>query len=487
MNTNLLNEIELTLEGAADLMRTVMEDHAAVRYLIALLFLRFISAKSFNIKNKRNQVENNWSNFDFTKIIIPPESEFAFLQISSTNSGNTDRFVIAIENIEKANQSLSGIFSNGLISRNEISLYPNFDHILVNLYDRFAREIFDFQFTNSQNLAGFAFDFLVSRVFSKTTEKLDLPYTPKSVAKLVVELLKPKSGDQIMDPVCGLGSMLVSCINPSNDPAKNKSLELVGYEKNVMWCALTKLNFLFNGLDPSKISYKDSLDSLDYLDKKQFDIVLGNPPFSTPYNYNELQLRDLEVLGFGQLPKNRSDYAFILLMINALKETHGRMGVIVSHGVLFRGGAEGEIRKNLIKNNLIDAVIGLPAKLFFGTAIPVAIIVIRKDKKQKNILFIDASKDYDLVKIRNEINQEQIENIIQTVANRKTINEYSRIVDYTEIATNDFSLNISKYIWSVEHHESIDINAIQSERIELSASLKLKEEKLEYLLKKYSN
>ncbi|TVM11048.1 type I restriction endonuclease subunit M, partial [Oceanidesulfovibrio indonesiensis] len=230
-----------------------------------------------------------------------------------------------------------------------------------------------------------------------------------------------------------------------------------------------KMNMFLNGEDNHRVEWGDTLRNPLLLEGdnklKHFDIVVANPPFSLEKWGHELAEADR----FGRFrrgipPKTKGDYAFILHMIETLKPGSGRMGVVVPHGVLFRGSSEGKIREQLIKENLLDMVIGLPEKLFYGTGIPAAILVFRKNKKDTNVLFIDASRDYRDGKNQNFLRDEDLEKVLATAKAREKVDKYAYLASFDEIKENDFNLNIPRYVDTFEEEEEIDLVAVLQER-----------------------
>ena len=215
----------------------------------------------------------------------------------------------------------------------------------------------------------------------------------------------------------------------------------------------------------------------------KFEVVVANPPFSLDkWGQDDAGADHYNRFHRGVPPKSKGDFAFISHMIETITETSGRVGVVVPHGVLFRGSSEGKIRQQLIEENLLDAVVGLPANLFYGTGIPAAILVFRKQKSDKTVMFIDASREYDDVKTQNRLADEHIEKIVATYTSRKNVDKYAYVADFDEIKENDFNLNIPRYVDTFEEEEEIDIRVVQEEIDSLDAELaQVQEQMQEYL------
>jgi type I restriction enzyme M protein len=240
-----------------------------------------------------------------------------------------------------------------------------------------------------------------------------------------------------------------------------------GQENNGSTWALCKMNMFLHEIDGAKIEWGDTLNNPLHIkndDLMRFDVVVANPPFSLDKWGAENAASDrFRRFERGVPPKSKGDYAFILHMIASMLEGSGRVGVVVPHGVLFRGGSEGQIRQRLIEENLLDAVIGLPANLFYGVGIPVAILVFKQGRKKKDVLFIDASKDFDKDKTKNVLLDEHIEKIVKAYRGYETINKYAYLAGFDEIKENEFNLNIPRYVDSFEKEDMVDLKSLEKE------------------------
>ena len=293
-------------------------------------------------------------------------------------------------------------------------------------------------------------------------------YTPQEVSQILAEVVttgKTRLRD-VYDPTCGSGSLLLRT-------ARNGNADTIyGQEKNPTTFNLARMNMLLHG-----VKYKDfTIENGDTLEAdafpdREFDAVVANPPFSAQWSAAEKFNSDDRFSKAGALaPKSKADYAFILHMIHHLNEG-GTLACVAPHGVLFRGNAEGKIRRYLIENkNYIDAIIGLPPNIFYGTGIPTCIIVAKKCRKEDDsILFIDASREFEKVKTQNKLRPEHIQKIVDTYRNRTEIEKYSHLASLKEIADNDYNLNIPRYVDTFEEEEEIDIKAVMAEIKELEA------------------
>ena len=271
--------------------------------------------------------------------------------------------------------------------------------------------------------------------------------------------------------------MLIKCaLRIQENREGSRKYSLFGQEAIGSTWALAKMNMFLHGEDNHRVEWGDTIRNPKLLDSNDnlmlFDVVVANPPFSLEKWGRERAEEDR----FGRFrrglpPKTRGDYAFVLHMIETLKPQTGRMGVVVPHGVLFRGSAEAKIRKQLVEENLLDAVIGLPEKLFYGTGIPAAILVFRREKSDTDVLFIEASREYKGGKNQNRLTGENMEKIVSVFRDRKDLEKYAHLATMDEIRENDYNLNIPRYVDTFEEEEEIDLAAVRREREKLKDRL----------------
>jgi len=314
------------------------------------------------------------------------------------------------------------------------------------------------------DVIGNVYMYLLERFAADAGKKGGEFYTPDEVSILLAKLLQAKDGNRICDPACGSGSLLLKV----GEEVGSANYSLYGQESNGSTWALCKMNMFLHGKDYARIEWCNTITSPKLIENDQlmkFDIVVANPPFSLDKWGHEEAQADKPYNRFwrGIPPKNRGDYAFITHMVETAVEGTGKVGVIVPHGVLFREGAEGIIRKKFLEENLLDAVVGLPQNLFYGTGIPAAILIFNKGKKDKNVLFIDASREFESGKNQNKLRVQDIKKVINTFNNRESIDKYSYLATFEEIKENEYNLNIPRYVDTFEEEEEIDIKATQVE------------------------
>lgn len=332
----------------------------------------------------------------------------------------------------------------------------------------------------SEDIIGDAYIFLIERFAAEGGKKAGEFFTPRKVSELVARLAAPKSGDTICDPACGSASLLLR----AGEEVGSNDFRLYGQESNAQTVGLAKMNMFLHGLDDKKVNILRANTLIDdghmHGDRlMRFDVVVANPPFSLDKWGAEEAASDRHgrfVRGIP--PKSRGDYAFILHMLTIAKSQEGRIVVVAPHGVLFRGGAEGRIRESIVRDNLLDAVIGLPAQLFPTTGIPVCIMVFDRSRepggvreREHDVLFIDASRDFQPGKRQNRLRDEDIERIVATYRNREVIERYSHRAELAEIEGNGFNLNIPRYVDTFEPEARIDVRAVEREIEQLEAEL----------------
>lgn len=332
------------------------------------------------------------------------------------------------------------------------------------------------------DILGDAYEYMISQFAAGAGKKAGEFYTPQEVSQILAEIVTIGHTRlrNVYDPTCGSGSLLIRAAHTG------RAYEIFGQEKNPTTYNLCRMNMLLHGIKFSnfQIENGDTLEA-DAFGDTQFDAVVANPPFSAEWSAADKFNNDDRFSRAGRLaPRKTADYAFILHMLYHLVDG-GTMACVVPHGVLFRGNAEGVIRRFLIeKKNCIDAIIGLPANIFYGTSIPTCILVMKKCRKEDdNILFIAASKEFEKVKTQNKLRPQHIQKIVETYRDRKEIEKYSHLATLQEVAENDYNLNISRYVDTFEEEEPIDIKAVMAEITELEAKRAELDKEIEIYLK----
>nr|WP_280115466.1 type I restriction-modification system subunit M [Enterococcus gallinarum] len=317
------------------------------------------------------------------------------------------------------------------------------------------------------DVIGDAYEFLISQFASEAGKKAGEFYTPKKVSEMMAQIVtidqEEKKLFSVFDPTMGSGSLMLNVRNYLKYP---ENVKYHGQEMNTTTFNLAKMNLILHGVDAEDMNLRngDTLNKDWPTDEPYlFDSVVMNPPYSAKWSADETFLDDSRFNRYGKLaPKSKADFAFLLHGFYHLKDS-GTMAIVLPHGVLFRGAAEGFIRKKLLEDGSIYAVIGMPANLFFGTSIPTTVIILKKNRETRDVLFIDASNEFIKGKNQNKLSVENVEKIVSTYKNRATEDKYAYLASFDEIKENDFNLNIPRYVDTFEEEESIDMKNVGNE------------------------
>lgn len=380
---------------------------------------------------------------------------------------------IVLDHIEEANKSkLEGVFRNiDFNSEGNLGKTKDRNRRLKDLLEDFHKPQLNMSpGLVAEDVIGNTYIYLIERFASDSGKKAGEFFTPLKVTELVAMLAAPKPGDRICDPACGSGGLLIQAARQVND----RNFALFGQESNGSTWALCRMNMFLHSFDSARIEWCDTLNSPLLVENDRlmkFNCVVANPPFSLDkWGAENAESDQFNRFWRGVPPKSKGDWAFISHMIEVAIEKAGRVAVVVPHGVLFRGAAEGRIRRKLVEENLLDAVIGLPGNLFPTTNIPVAILVFDRAREKggarescKDVVFIDASREYTSGKNQNTLSDEHLEKIMTTFKARREVEKYAHLATFEEIKENDFNLNIPRYVDTFEEEEEIDIDAVQVE------------------------
>ena len=499
------NDINQAAWKACDTFRGVVDPAQYKDYILVMLFLKYISdiwkshyakyGEQFGADDLR--IRRRLERERFTLPMISPEEKDAktgktkivdsfladfyslYERRGATNIG--ELINIVLEHIEETNKlKLAGVFRNiDFNSEANLGQTKDRNRRLKNLLEDFATDALDLSPDRvTEDVIGNTYIYLIERFGSDAGKKAGEFYTPHKVSELVARLAAPKSGDNICDPACGSAGLLIEAAKAIGE----KNYALYGMEVNGSTWALARMNMFLHGIDSARIEWCDTLTSPALVENDRlmkFQVVVANPPFSLDkWGAAEAESDRFNRFWRGIPPKSKGAYAFVTHMIESATEKEGRVAVVVPHGVLFRGGAEGRIRQKLIEENLLDAVVGLPANLFPSTSIPVAVLVFNRARerggslqRRKDILFVDASSDYQAGKNQNILLDEHIERILKTVKKRQAVDKYAALAMSEEIAANDFNLNIPRYVDTYQEEEEIDIKAVEAEIEKLEGEL----------------
>ncbi|MGB0466650.1 MAG: type I restriction-modification system subunit M [Pontibacterium sp.] len=482
------DSINKALWGACDTFRGTISADTYKDFILTMLFLKYISdvwqdhydGYKAEYGDEPELIDEMMKNERF---VLPTSASFYTLWEHRHEPGNGERIDQALHAIEEANGTKlkdagKSVFQDISFNTDKLGEEKQKNTILRHLLEDFAKPQLNLKPSRvgTLDVIGNAYEYLIKNFAASGGQKAGEFYTPPEVSDLIAELLEPQPGDSICDPACGSASLLMKCGNKIRLNHDSKQYALYGQEAIGSTWSLAKMNMFLHGEDNHKIEWGDTIRNPKLLDKNGslmlFDIVTANPPFSLDkWGHDEAEHDKFGRFKRGIPPKTKGDYAFILHMIETLKPGSGRMGVVVPHGVLFRGSSEGKIRKQLIDENLLDAVIGLPEKLFYGTGIPAAILLFCKDKHDDKVLFIDASSEFKAGKNQNLMTAEHIDKITTTYKAGKEVDKYAYLASLEEIQENDYNLNIPRYVDTFEEEEEIDLMAVRAEREQLKAQL----------------
>lgn len=486
------DEINAILWRACDTFRGTVDPSEYKNYILVMLFVKYISdvwadhyaqyQQQFGDDEERIQRRMSRERF-----VLPKDCDFSslFRQRQAPNIGEIINK--ALEKIEDANRlKLAGVFRNiDFNSEANLGRTEERNRRLQHLLEDFADRRMDLRPSRVGNLdiIGNAYEYLIARFASGAGKKAGEFYTPPEVSELLAELLDPQPGDSICDPACGSGSLLIKCVRQVG----SDNYAVYGQENNGATWALAMMNMFLHDINAPRLEWGDTLRRPQLVEDNRlmhFNVVAANPPFSLDKWGAEDAAKDrFQRFGRGVPPKSKGDYAFILHMISTMDSVTGRMGVIVPHGVLFRGASEGVIRRSLIDDNLLDAVIGLPPNLFYGTGIPAAILIFRRQRPDTSVLFIDASREFQEGSNQNKLRRADLDKIVATYRRRESVDKYAVVATYEQIVANDYNLNIPRYVDTFEQEAEIDVAAVQLQIDALERELDVVQEQIRQYLR----
>lgn len=474
------------LWSGADILRSKMDANEYKDYLLGIVFYKYLS-DSFLIKvydmicdDKPESLKEALEAYkeelkgeyaedlvkemrDECHYVIEPELTYTyFADAARNNAFNREQLQKAFNNIEQSDPIFADLFT-------DIDLYSNRlgtgDQKQSDTVANLIKEIDKADLLNSDaEILGNAYEYLIGQFASETGKKAGEFYTPQAVSKILTRIAiagqEEKRGLSVYDPCMGSGSLLLSAKKYSEQP---QYIKYYGQELNTSTYNLARMNMFLHGIvaENQKLRNGDTLDGDWPTDEEtDFNMVLMNPPYSAKWSAAAGFLQDERFSEYGVLaPKSKADYAFLLHGLYHLKN-NGTMAIVLPHGVLFRGAAEGKIREKLLRAGNIYAVIGLPANLFYNTSIPTCIIILKKHRDGRDVLFIDASKKFNKGKKQNEMLDEHIDEVMNLYTKRETVEKEAFLASFEDIEKNDFNLNIPRYVDTFEEEEPIDLNAL---------------------------
>lgn len=486
MNKTTKNTINNIIWKACDTFRGTMDSSQYKDYVLTMLFVKYLSdfykeKKEELIKKYDGKMDRVAKQLSREKFTLDETCTFEYLYENKNRENIGEIINSALERIEEDNKGkLEGVFRNiDFNSEAQLGRAKERNSMLKHLLEDFNSAELDLRpsMLEGNDVIGDSYEYLIANFAGDAGKKGGEFFTPTGVSTLLAKLAGAKDGDRIYDPTCGSGSLLIK----ASKEVGSKNFQIYGQERNGQTQSLCKMNMFLHDINDSKIQWGDTIRNplLVENDKiMKFDVVLANPPFSLEkWGEEEAKSDKYNRFIYGIPPKSKGDYAFVQHMIASMN-SEGTVAVVVPHGVLFRGASEGKIREGIIKANLLDAVIGLPANLFFGTPITACILIFKNNKNNNNILFIDASKEFAKEKNQNILRDKYIEKIVKTYAERKEVKKYAHIATMQEIAENNYNLNIPRYVETFEEEKTIDLGKIVKEMKSLEAEIKATDEEI---------
>ncbi|MDY0095346.1 MAG: type I restriction-modification system subunit M [Candidatus Vecturithrix sp.] len=490
-------EINNVLWRACDTFRGKTDSSVYKDYILVMLFVKYLSDTykehyeeySHKYNGDAARIERALQRDRFS---LNEASTFDYLYKHRNATDIGEKIDKALEHIEESNKAkLRGVFRN-ISFNSEVNLGKTRERnpMLRHLLEDFAA--LDLRPSNlpSTDVIGDSYEYMIARFASDAGKKGGEFFTPSMVSELMARLVNPQENDRIYDPTCGSGSLLIRAFKK----VPNKKAQIYGQERNAQTHSLCRMNMFLHGIDDAKIEWGDTLSNplhLEHDKLMKFQVVVANPPFSldkwamgfasqSDDKFTmEAALDPHNRFEWGVPPRSKGDFAFVQHMLYSLDEG-GRMAIVLPHGVLFRGAAEGKIRRQIVEMNLLDAVVGLPENLFYGTGIPAAILVCRKNRKRQEVLFIDASgaEHYRKEKTQNVLTEEGLQRITAAYQNYAVIDGFACLATKAEIQENDFNLNIPRYVDTFQEEAPVDMEAVKQHIYRIEAELRQVKEKM---------
>ena len=487
-----LSQLEQYLSKAAWILKGPVDASDFKIYIFPLLFFKRISDvydEEYQEALKESGGDTDYASLpEFHRFVIPKECHWNDVRETTTNVGLA--IEKALRGIEQANQEfLYGIFGDAQWSnKNKLS-----DRLLIDLVEHFSQ----YNLSNSMvdpDMLGQAYEYLIKHFADLTNKKAGEFYTPRSVVHLLGLILDPHEGETIYDPACGTGGMLLECVGHLKENKEDyRTLKLFGQEKNLTSSSIARMNMFLHGIEDFSIMRGDTLRNPAFFEAdglKTFDCVIANPPFSLQDWGEENWVNDPYGRNIaGVPPKSNGDMAWVQHMIKSMNST-GRMTVVLPHGALFRKNAEGKIRKALIEQDLLEAVIGLGANIFYGTQLAASVLIFRQNKeasKKKKVLFIDGSDQVRVGRAQNYLEENHVKQIYDWITAFENVENYVKVVTYDEIAENDFNLNIPLYVEKIIEDNLPSVDEALSDLKSAWEESQKSEEKFKQILSSFLN
>ncbi len=483
-----LDQLKAHLWESANILRGHIDSSDYKNYIFGLLFLKRLSdvfdEEAERILKDTGSKKIAYEDPDEHEFFVVPKAHWSHLASKTQSLG--DALNKANDLLEERNPALEGVLS--ATDFNDKERLP--DATLAKLIAHFSKIRLRNSDLSEPDILGRAYEYLIAQFADDAGKKGGEFYTPKEVVTLLVELLDPRQGMYVCDPTCGSGGMLVQSVYHLKVLKENfKNLVLHGQEKNIGTWAICKMNLLLHGLSGARLEKGDTIREPKLLKDGaliKYDVVIANPPFSLKNWGSEVAENDsFHRFKYGIPPQSYGDFAFVQHMIATLKSS-GRAGIVLPHGALFRGGAEGKIRQGILEDDLVEAVIGLPSKLFYGAGIPACLFILNKKKateRRGKVFFVYGARDYQEGKNQNKLRPADIEKVVNAFRSYSAIEKYSRPVPLDKIRQNDYNLNIPRYVDITEDEAPIDVQKTIDELTKLKRERAQAEAKVDGYLK----
>lgn len=496
MASNTSKTLYQALWNSADILRSKMDANEYKNYTLGLVFYKYLSdrmlyhaaelleEKVSNLNEAQEIYVQAFQNpeikedlidelkYDFSYALEPELTFTAFIQSIYKGRFQLEDLAQGFRNIEQSSELFENLFEDVDLYSRKLGTTPQKQNQTISAV---MKELATVDMLHNGDALGDAYEYLIGQFASDSGKKAGEFYTPQPVSQLMTQIVlmgkEDQKGFSVYDPTMGSGSLLLNAKKFSNQPG---TINYFGQELNTSTYNLARMNMILHGVDVANqhLHNGDTLDA-DWPTEEptNFDGVLMNSPYSAKWAADKGFLDDPRFAMYGVLaPKSKADFAFLLHGYYHLKDT-GVMAIVLPHGVLFRGAAEGKIRKVLLENGAIDTVIGLPANIFFNTSIPTTVIILKKNRETKDVLFIDASNDFIKAKNQNILEEQHIQKILDVYSERKVVEKYAYVASYEEIVENDFNLNIPRYVDTFEEEEPISLSEVVKEMEEIDQQL----------------
>jgi type I restriction enzyme M protein len=482
-------ELESHLWKSADILRGSIDSSDYKNYIFGLLFIKRLS--DVFEEHKQNLMKEHGEEIgalladdpEQYQFYVPQAARWEEIRKHSQDIGSAIN--VAFEALENENQTLEDVLTPIDFNRKDVLT----DSVLQRLLQHFSQLNLANKNLSEPDMLGRSYEYLIKMFADDAGKKGGEFYTPSKVVELIVKLIKPEEGMRVYDPTCGSGGMLIQSVDYVRSSGGNpQALSLFGQEKNLGTWAIAKMNLLLHGLPDHKIVKGDTIREPKLVEDGElmlFDRVIANPPFSLKeWGREEAENDVYGRFQYGIPPKNAGDYAFVQHMVSSLK-ADGVCGVVMPHGVLFRGGAEGKIRKGLLESDLLEAVVGLPSGLFYGTGIPACVLIFNRNKtleREGKVLVIAGEEDFQEGKNQNTLRNQDVEKIVKAFNTYEDIEKYAKVVSLDDIKANDFNLNITRYVDKTEEEEMVDLSVVLSDIRQLEEEQAKKKDKVNQFL-----